>query len=127
MTKRKTSSPYKRPPDEDVRELMRVGWRRIDAERLVLVRTCVNAAKMLPGRPELVPIAAVAAAALEHEPTLAAAALHIAPTRGSVEALYRLVSFAPRGRRSGLIQLWDLAGAYALHDPEDDTYDELPA
>ena len=108
---------------------MRSGWRRCDAERLTLVRTCVAAVDLVQGRPELVPIAALAAGALAHEPTLAAAALHVAPTRGTADKLNRLVYAAPVGRRAGLIRLWDLARAYDCYtdEDEDDGFDELPA
>src|SRR4051794_27496274 len=100
MTKRKRrSSPYKTPPAEDIRELMRAGWQRCDAEHLTLVRTCVAAVELVQGRPELVPIAALAAGALAHEPTLAAAALHIAPTRGAADRRRQLAAVAPVGRR----------------------------
>src|SRR3954447_13647937 len=119
MTKRKRqTSAYTTPPAEDIRELMKSGWRRCDAERLSLVRTCVASVDLVQGRPELVPIAALAAGALAHEPTLAAAALHIAPTRGAADKLNRLVYAAPVGHRAALIRLWDLARAYEWYPDE---------
>lgn len=66
-------------------------------------------------------LAAQAAAALEAEPVLAAAALRLAPRRDLWSAFDLLLRAAPFGRKVGLLRLRDVAVMYeiAADDEED--------
>src|SRR4051794_30076806 len=67
MTKRRTSSPYPNPPTGFVRALMRVGWRRCDAEAIDIVRLALTHAREPAGARTW---AVRAAKALATEPVL---------------------------------------------------------
>ena len=74
------------------------------------------AAKM-PGGLEL--LAAHAAAALESEPVLAAAAIRLAPRRDLWPAFDVLLRAAPLGRKTGLFRLRDIAVMYEIADEDE--------
>jgi predicted small lipoprotein YifL len=125
MSKRKPSSPYKRPATPGVRALIKRGWRRCDAEGIFVVMCCVLAAEHVD-RENLRTLAAAATKALAREPVLGGAMLLAAPWPGAAHALWLLLRNAPVGSKGPMYRLWRAAVAAevdAEEDQEDDDED----
>lgn len=125
--RRRTSSPYPHPPSEFVREVMRASWRRCDAEALAMVAFCLERAAEAKVFGGLDLLAAHAAAALETEPVLAAAALRLAPRRDLWPAFNLLLGAAPFGRRAGLFRLREVAVMYEIAAEDEDEFADWSA
>jgi hypothetical protein len=122
MSRRRTSSPYPKPPTPFVRAAMNDGWRRCDAESLAVVEFCVRNA--MDPRPSLPVLARYAGEALLKEPVLAAAALRLTGSRSVAEGVWRLTAAAPLGLKYGFYRLWLVANAAAS---QNELLDELRA
>src|SRR3954454_5474111 len=113
MSKRKPSSPYKNPPLPVVRNLMRRGWRRCDAEALFVVMGAVLVAEDA-NEEQLRTLTAATSKALQREPVLGGAMLLVAPIPRAAHALSLLIRARVAVCKDGIYRLFLAAQAAEL-------------